>query len=322
METASSKTRILLALSHLEGITSIALKEVSELDDFENLSFGDFQSESPEIKEAYEKTGILWDTLLDYADDQIEIAKEHNIRIISILDDDYPKLLLRAIDDPNILYVKGDISHINNKPISIIGTREPTEHAEIITKRLTQFFSTNGCTIISGFYHGIDTVSLNEALENKANIVALLPNSFDCILPVHLDLADKVLANGGAIVSQFPFKTQLKTDSQIQCDRLQAGLSSLMFLIQSAVNGVGLNAARFIIENGRFLVVTQPTQKDRETERLKNAANEIFFSKNYERIIEILNIDKRFLNESLRQIVCIQSNKDFPIILKIIDKIS
>ena len=80
---------------------------------------------SPRLKEALK----VWDEPMKRAEFELKFMQEHQIRAITLNDDDYPQRLRECADAPIILYYKGNADLNQSKIISIVGTRQCTQYS-------------------------------------------------------------------------------------------------------------------------------------------------------------------------------------------------
>ena len=101
---------------------------------------------------------------LDLQKFEINIEDEFykfGISAVTYVSKEYPEKLKVIADPPLVLYVKGDVSLLNKKSISIVGTRTPSEYGKLVCEKFTKELSMVGLVTISGLAFGIDTIVLN-----------------------------------------------------------------------------------------------------------------------------------------------------------------
>lgn len=208
------------------------------------------------------------------AENDIEQSLKHGSRVISFLDPDYPSLLQTCSDRPAIIYLKGNWHRDPDKSIAIIGTREPTRHGEIITERISGYFIEQGWSIVSGLALGCDMIAHRTAVDMNSHTVAVLSHGLHTIAPKqNAVLAEQILANGGALITEYPYGVEARPHQFVARDRIQAALSKAVVMVQSDVKGGSLHASRAAINYGRILAIPYPTSADIEAEEPKIGAN-------------------------------------------------
>jgi len=272
MSEVSAATGKMLGLSMLRGIGPAKLRQAAKLPNFETQSIDTLASLIPAVAKALE--GDSWDRALEQAEAQVEQAATANARILSPLDPDYPSLLAKTKDDPFLLFVKGKLAPAPEKSVAIIGTREPTPHGRVIAERITQFFVGEGWSVVSGLALGCDAVAHQAAIDANGHTVAVLAHGLQTIAPTqHRQLADDILASGGALVSEFLFGRGPIPQQFVRRDRTQAGMAQGVVMVQSDLKGGSLHASRAALDYGRWLAVPYPTEKDRAADEPKIQAN-------------------------------------------------
>lgn len=185
-------------------------------------------------------------------------AFDNDVAVISFFDSQYPALLRHIPDPPPILYVKGQLrASIRN--VACVGTRNTTTFGIEVARRVTKLLVDNEYSIVSGLALGIDAESHQAALANGGHTVAILANGLDSVYPAkHRDLAQQILEQGGALLSEQPPGARAFAQNLIQRDRLQCGMSLATFVMQTDVVGGTMHTVRFTLEQGRILYVPVP----------------------------------------------------------------
>lgn len=308
MSEVSASTGKLLALSMLSGIGPATLRKASQVFGFEAKTVEALGLEIPAISKAIAPVDA-WSKALELAEEQLDFAERSDARIISPLDEEYPKLLAATKDDPFILYVRGLLAPSPEKSVAIIGTREPTAHGEIIAKRITQFFVEQGWSVVSGLALGCDALAHQAALEAKGHTVAVLAHGLQTIAPAkHRSLAEDILNKGGALVSQYPFGRDAIPQQFVQRDKTQAGMAQGVVMVQSDLQGGSLHASRAAIDYGRWLAVPYPTEADRSSSAAKVQANLVLADGSDSERRELL---RRKDDEKVERIIVLRSKDDY-----------
>ena len=180
MSEITAVTTKVLALSMLAGIGPATLRKIASLDTFLSSSVESLSVRVPALARALSDP-LAWTKALDLVEKQIETAARYEARIISALDPEYPSLLRATKDDPFILFVRGRLSATPEKSVAIIGTRQPTKHGELITKRVTEFFVEQRWSVVSGLALGCDGLAHRAALEAKGHTVAVMAHGLQTV---------------------------------------------------------------------------------------------------------------------------------------------
>ncbi|HEX2272184.1 MAG TPA: DNA-processing protein DprA [Pyrinomonadaceae bacterium] len=173
---------------------------------------------------------------------------------ILLLDDGvYPSSLREIYDPPIVLYVKGAWSECLDQPcIGVVGSRRCSTYGQNAAMMLARDLAKRGVTVVSGFARGIDAAAHRGALEAGGRTVAVLGTGLDQIYPRdHKKLAADILAQGGALVTQFPLKTPPVSENFPYRNRIISGLSLGVVVVEAAENSGSLITARLAMEQNR-----------------------------------------------------------------------
>ncbi|MCV9880024.1 DNA-processing protein DprA [Brenneria izbisi] len=307
-ETITPSTKLLLTLSMLKGVGPVLLKKtasyvlssnvfsINELSKFD-VKIASLVNDDDNFLLAQEK-----------AEKQIEYAEQYSFRIISILDNDYPKLLSETKDNPCLLYVKGSLFESPDKSVAIIGTREPTSHGKVITERITKFFVEKNWSIVSGLAIGCDGIAHETALNCHGHTVAVLAHGLQTIAPSrHKNLAQRIIEEGGALITEYPFGQEIQKQQYVKRDRIQAGLARGVVMIQSDVKGGSLHASRASLDYNRWLAVPYPTKDDIARNEPKAQANLLIANGSDSDKAGTLRFDKM----KLKNIIILNGKEDY-----------
>jgi len=182
-----------------------------------------------------------------------ELAKE-NIEIITITDEVYPTQLKEIPSAPPVLYIRGDKDILSNKSIAVVGSRKFTEYGRRVTENLTRDLVRAGLTIVSGLALGIDGIAHNATLDAEGSTIAVLGTGIDdaTIYPrEHFNLAKRILADGGALITEQPPKTPSLKQNFPARNRIMAGLALGTLVVEAAADSGSLITAQFALEQNR-----------------------------------------------------------------------
>lgn len=190
---------------------------------------------------------ILDGEALRKADEEVRWAREHGILIIYIHDKEYPARLRECADAPTVLFMKGTADLNPKRALAIVGTRKATGYGLDQCRRIVEHMATLEIRplIISGLAYGIDIQAHLTALGCGLETIAVLPTGLDSIYPApHRNHAIRISGQGG-LVTDFPKgSTPLPVTFQRR-NRIIAGMSDAVILVESAEKGGGLITAGF-----------------------------------------------------------------------------
>ncbi len=149
--------------------------------------------------------------------------------------------------------------------LAVVGTRQVSPYGKQITTRLVEAVASKGVVIISGLALGVDALAHQAALAVNGRTIAVLPCGLDRFYPsTNGALANKILARGGAIISEYPINTDARRENFIARNRLVSGLSEGVLITEAALKSGTIHTAGFALEQGRTVMVapgniTSPT---------------------------------------------------------------
>ncbi len=186
---------------------------------------------------------------------EIEKIQKENIQVITIKDNNYPKLLKEIFNPPALLYVKGNLENLNqNFNLAVVGTRKISNYGKRITPDIVKPLVQNGFTITSGLALGVDALAHQSALENEGRTIAVLGSGLDqkSIYPSsNRYLAQNILNNNGTIISEFPLGMLPLKHNFPTRNRIIAGLSLGTLVIEAAASSGALITAYYALEQNR-----------------------------------------------------------------------
>ena len=172
-------------------------------------------------------------------------------RLIVRGDPEYPDLLASIHDPPLVLYVQGEMN-LADTPVAFVGTRVPTPYGRRMARLLARDAARRGLTIVSGLARGIDTEAHLGALEAKAPTWAVLGTGLGRMYPAeNAALARRIVAEGGAVISERPLLTPPTPDVFPRRNRIVAGLSWSVTVVEGRHKSGSLITAKAALDMGR-----------------------------------------------------------------------
>jgi DNA processing protein len=187
--------------------------------------------------------GISDKSIQERAEKELKFIEKYKIKTIYFTDKIYPERLKQCADSPLMLYFKGNADLNCPKIVSIVGTRNASQYGKDLTKSIVEKLSSYNILVVSGLAYGIDTQAHKNALSSKLKTVAVLAHGLDRIYPVaNKALAEQMIHQGGLLTE---FLTQSNPDRENfpKRNRIVAGLSDAVIVIESALKGGALITA-------------------------------------------------------------------------------
>lgn len=178
------------------------------------------------------------------------------IQRISFKNPAYPSLLKEIADPPAVLYILGNLPDEKSPRLAIVGTRKATPNGCLIAKTLAKKLSEAGCVIVSGLAMGIDTASHEGTVAAQGKTVAVLGNGLHEIYPrLNKNLAEKILALGGAVISEYPPAEPAFPANFLARNRIVSGLCLATIVVEAPERSGSLVTARLALEQNREVFI-------------------------------------------------------------------
>lgn len=176
-----------------------------------------------------------------------------NVKFLAYSDSKYPKKLKEINDPPLGLFYMGNIDLFESLSVGIVGTRNPTNYGEKMTKRITELLVDKNVTIISGLASGIDSCAHEEAIIS-GKTVAVLGTGLDRIYPQeNRKLFDKIIKKDGLVISEYPLSVEGMPWNFPQRNRIISALSDAVIVVEGNLQSGSLITARFAIKQDKPL---------------------------------------------------------------------
>jgi DNA processing protein len=177
------------------------------------------------------------------------LAKD--VRVLTLQDEDYPRLLREINQSPPVLYLRGTITPADEFAVAMVGTRRVSAYGQQITRDTSLYLAGNGLTIVSGLARGVDGLAHQHALKAGGRTIAVLGSGVDVIYPPeHRQLAEAIIENG-AVISDYPLGTQPEGVNFPPRNRIISGLSLATIVVEAGERSGALITADFALEQGR-----------------------------------------------------------------------
>jgi len=175
-----------------------------------------------------------------------------NCHIISFLDKEYPNKLKEIFDPPLLIYAVGNVTLLNSKQIAIVGSRHPSTYGKEVTQNIVADLVKNKLTITSGLAQGIDSLSHQNALDNKGNTLAVMGTGINKIYPAkNRKLATKIVQKNSLIISEYPLDTEPLRHNFPQRNRIISALSLGTVIIEAQEKSGSLITAKLAIDQNK-----------------------------------------------------------------------
>ena len=241
---------------------------------------------------------------------QLDLEKvwEHitssGIRVLIWEDEDYPRLLREISQPPPVLYYRGEILPEDELAVAVVGTRRVSAYGRQVAENLAGALARNQVSVVSGLARGTDAIAHQATLRAGGRTLAVLGSGVDRIYPPeHRKLAEEIVENG-AVLSDYPPGTPPESSNFPPRNRIIAGLSLAIVVIEAGETSGALITASFAADQGREVLalpgnITSPNSVG--TNRLiQSGARPLLKA---EDVLEALNIQQVNVRRVARKIL-------------------
>ena len=177
---------------------------------------------------------------------------EFNIR--ELKPDGFPKLIREMDDPPKKLYIRGTLPADDTVYLCVVGSRKATGYGKEVLSKIVSGLYGYPVTVVSGLALGTDANAHREAMKAGLKTVAVPGSGLKdrVIYPkTHLSLAKSILDSGGALLSEFEPEFEATSWSFPKRNRIMAGMSEAVLVIEAERRSGTLITARLGLEYNR-----------------------------------------------------------------------
>lgn len=243
------------------NVLELAKKEYSEL-----YPKKDITKRLENIEELF--MGFEYSKYMEKAEKELKLAEENKIKIVTYLDEKYPKNLSELEVPPFVIYYKGYLPNNKEleKSLAVVGVREPDKkYGRKIAQNIGEILLKNGWWNISGLALGCDEYGHRGSLGATGAILGhglatpIFPQE-------NRELAEEILLNNGFLMSELPPSTNTANIYFILRNRLQAGMTKGIFVVETSDSSGTLHTVKYSLEQNKKTYVLDV----REVEDLKD----------------------------------------------------
>ena len=191
----------------------------------------------------------------DAADAELEALARLGARLLTLGEPAYPPSLAAIDDAPPALAVRGDANILSRPSVAVVGARNASTNGRNLAQRL----ATDLCdgtedpayAVVSGLARGIDAAAHRGALDAGGATVAVMAGGVDVIYPPEHDGLYAEICASGAVVSELPPGLRPQAAHFPRRNRIIAGLSLGVVVVEAAARSGSLITARLALEQGR-----------------------------------------------------------------------
>lgn len=172
-------------------------------------------------------------------------------RLLRCTDEDFPPQLEAIPDPPAALFVKGDAALLLRPQVAIVGARRAQPPGLANARRFAEALAVGGLLVTSGMADGVDGAAHEAALDAGEPTIAVIGTGPDRVYPRKHHALARRIAGHGALVSEYPPGVGSRAAHFPQRNRIIAGLSLGVLVIEAGLRSGSLITARIAGEQGR-----------------------------------------------------------------------
>lgn len=181
---------------------------------------------------------------------ELKAARAAGATLLCRGDGSYPAALMDLDDAPPMLWAIGDLKVLGKPQIALVGARNASSLGGRMARALARDLGRAGFVITSGLARGVDTAAHLAALETGT--VAVLGGGVDVIYPAeNTRLAEDIVAQGGARISEQPMGLQPQARHFPARNRIISGVAQAVIVVEAAARSGSLITARTALDQGR-----------------------------------------------------------------------
>ena len=182
---------------------------------------------------------------LKRAEEELEFCRKGKIRCLGLNDEDYPQRLKDCNDAPVLLYYRGSANLNSQHIVSMVGTRQITNYGKDLCRSFVRDLKQvcPDALVVSGLAYGVDVNCHRAALEQGLETVGVLAHGLDQIYPRHHRETAKQMVDQGGLLTEYMSNTIIDKRNFVQRNRIVAGVSDAIIVVESATKGGSLITA-------------------------------------------------------------------------------
>ncbi len=238
-----------LALGYQTPLTLKVLQSYKSLDAFSRAVFQK-KAEQPFLTAKHLQQ--MYETKLEDAQKIVEDCERLGIGIAAIGDAQYPQPLLQLYAPPAVVYTKGALPDFDKTLcVTVVGSRKAPQQGKDNAFWLGKALTLAGACVISGLAQGIDASAQAGALAAGGKTVAVLGNGLDIAYPVENAALQELVAQNGALISEYPPGVKPLPYHFPQRNRLMAALGRAVAVVQAREKSGAMITVNLALELGR-----------------------------------------------------------------------
>jgi len=188
---------------------------------------------------------------LDTVEDRLEQWRGDGLRVITVLDADYPVNLRLVHDRPAALFLRGELNAADERSVAVVGTRKASEAGLEQARGIARGLVEASYVVVSGLAAGIDTAAHSATLEAGGRTVAVIGTGLHHSFPKANAALQERLGQESAVVSQFWPHQEARRWTFPQRNAVMSGFAWATVVVEASGTSGARMQARLAREHGR-----------------------------------------------------------------------
>ncbi|MDQ6806617.1 MAG: DNA-protecting protein DprA [Actinomycetota bacterium] len=194
---------------------------------------------------------------LEDAASQIAAWDAGGMRMVTVLDPDYPPNLRAVHDRPPLVFVAGRLAPGDARSVAVVGARSASERGTAAATAIAEQLVETGYTVVSGLAAGIDTAAHSAALAAKGRTVAVIGTGLRRVYPPQNAALQRRIATDFAVISQFWPDAPPSRRSFPMRNAVMSGFALATVVVEASQSSGSRMQARLALEHGRPVLLLQ-----------------------------------------------------------------
>ena len=242
-------------IAALQGVPEVGAKTIRSMVQY----FGSAKGAWEASHDALRKTGFMKESMVqslsEYRrhfslDHLMARLERHQIRFVTIFEEEYPRSLKEIHNPPAILFLQGQ-GQFSTKNIAIVGARKATTYGHRVAQEFAHYLSLRGISIVSGGAAGIDSSAHEGALLGIAPTVSVMGCGLDICYPRENRTLFEKIRERGLLISEYVPGTRPLASNFPARNRIISGLVSGVIVVEARSSSGSLITADMALSEGR-----------------------------------------------------------------------
>lgn len=182
---------------------------------------------------------------------------DQNVILCKKGDDIYSKLLANTADAPLYLFLKGDVTLLNEKSVCVVGSRNANKISMENTDRIVKSLIHRNIVVNAGLARGIDTATHTSALKNNGKTIAVIGTPINRYYPKENKNLQMEIEKKGLVVSQYPPCNEIYRWNFPLRNATMSGISLATIIMEAGEGSGALKQADYALKQNRDVLIPQ-----------------------------------------------------------------